>query len=641
MRSTWFLVLLAATATGQEWLKKTYARDPPAQVIRSERGSLRWIGLLGEARLRHGGPIYDCAIGKRRLVTVGGDRTLRVMDLESRRTIRVIDTDERPYAIAVESGGPRIVVGTETGKLRIWDGDTGKLVRTIDAHQAAVNDVDIGPGSTWVVSGGADRLASVWDLSTGKELRTLARHPEGVRAVAVSPDGRRIATAAGTSAFLFDAATGEFVHRFDGQSVFTSVAFSPDGSVIVTAAMRRPRLWNAHSGAEIRTLGKAEREPGPLRTIQLPILALSVAFSPDGRRVVSGTMSGKVYVWDRATGNQVRVIEAHHFGPSAATYTGDGSSIVSWSQSVVRVWDAADGRCVFPVDVFPVDGHTDAILALDVDSKKKRIATGSRDTSLRVWDMTTGQTRYVIAGEREVTGVGLAGKWLVSARPVSKGPSLRIRDMSTHRERHAIRAHAKGTTALARSADGKWLATGGRDGTVNVWGAQSGRNVRTLRGHKSRVNAIAFSRDGKRLLSASLDKTVRVWNARSGRLLHVLSGSRGAVNAVAVEPRGKWIIAGGRDKRVRVWSLAGPDRAQEVGQHGDIVYAVAVSPDGRWAYSASLDKTLRVWDAVTWTQADSIRVDGVGSAIVVRGNQLWVGCRSGVVCRYEHVRAKK
>jgi len=164
---------------------------------------------------------------------------------------------------------------------------------------------------------------------------------------------------------------------------------------------------------------------------------------------------------------------------------------------------------------------------------------------------------------------------------------------------YTYRGHSGSVYAVTWSPDGKRIASGGADGTVQVWEASLGGYVLTYREHSDAVYAVTWSPDGKRIASGGADGTVQVWDATAGGNLFTYKGHAGAVYAVAWSPTGLRIASGGHDNTVQVWDASTGRRVLTYKGHSDIVHTVAWSPTGMRIASGSEDFTARVWDAST------------------------------------------
>ena len=156
--------------------------------------------------------------------------------------------------------------------------------------------------------------------------------------------------------------------------------------------------------------------------------------------------------------------------------------------------------------------------------------------------------------------------------------------------------HSSRVTMVAWSPDGKYLASGSYDKTVQLWDASNGQNILTYKGHRQHVNALAWSPDSKYIASASDDGTVQMWEVKTGKTHVTYRGHLEEVSAVAWSPDGFHIASGGSDKTVKVWKAKTEKLIYTCTEHNDKIQSIAWSPDGRWVASAGKDHAVHIWD---------------------------------------------
>jgi predicted NACHT family NTPase len=244
----------------------------------------------------------------------------------------------------------------------------------------------------------------LWDTTTGQGIRTFLGHDEQVLDIAFSPDGRWIASGAGDNTVrLWDVATAEQVHKFEGHPVF-SVAFSPDGQWIASGNIDRTvTLWDVATG---QALCDFEGHKG---------IAIDLAFSPDGTRLVSGDSDGRVRLWDVRTGELIQSLEGTIMPPCFA-FTPDGSRIATATEDrTIKLWDVRTGQQIRPGFV----GNTATIAGLAFTPDGKRLASVSKDGTVKFWDVESRQEVLVLRGH---------GSWGMSAALTPDGTRLATAD---------------------------------------------------------------------------------------------------------------------------------------------------------------------------------------------------------------------
>jgi WD40 repeat protein len=342
--------------------------------------------------------------------------------------------------------------------------------------------------------------------------------------------------------------------------------------------------------------------PPPMRlgSAQLAVLrghgvaVFSVAFSPQGDRIVSGSHDDTIRVWDASNGAELAVLHGHKDSVKSVAFSHRGDRIVSGSKdNTVRVWDASSGA-----ELAVLRGHKSEVASVAFSPEGDRIVSGSCDGTARVWDARSGKELGVLHGhERYVLSVAFSPE---GDRIVSGGADFdaRVWDALNGNKLAIFSRHDGFVHSVAFSPAGDQVASGAdEDNTVRLWDARNGKELAVLRGHEYRVASVAFSPDGDRIVSGSYDDTVRVWDVRSGKELVVLRGHEGFVHSVAFSPGGDRIVSGSADGTVRLWDARRGEAGAALRGHEDWLYDVTISPDGNLIASGSADKTIRVWDA--------------------------------------------
>ncbi|WP_418904166.1 caspase family protein [Moorena producens] len=374
-------------------------------------------------------------------------------------------------------------------------------------------------------------------------------------------------------------------NRLQGHTdIVNDIAFSPDGKQILSGSDDNTvRLWDTETGQALHTF------------IGHTSSVTAIAFSPDGKQILSGSNDHTVRLWDTETGQALHTLEGHIDGVSAIAFSPDGKQILSGSKdNTMRLWDTETGLLIHTLQ-----GHTSSVTVIAFSPDGKQILSGSWDRNMRLWDTETGLPLHPLEGYRDsVTDIAFSpdGKQILSGS--NDGP-VRLRDTESGQLIHTLEGHMDGVSAIAFSRDGKQILSGYGDKTVRLWDTNSGQLIHQLEGHTSSVTAIAFSPDGKQILSGSEDNTIRLWDTETGLLIHTLQGHTSWVTDIAFSRDGKQILSGSHDNTVRLWDTESGLTLHTLQGHTRDVTEIAFSPDGKQILSGSWDNTVRLWDTET------------------------------------------
>lgn len=253
-------------------------------------------------------------------------------------------------------------------------------------------------------------------------------------------------------------------------------------------------------------------------------------------------------------------------------------------------------------------GHTDDVNAVAFSPDGGRIASGSSDETIRLWDAASGASVLTIDAQESGARIWVQdiaysrdGTHLVScsALMAASQPAGTVRLWDAGTGQLVLTIPSGSVSALAVNPDGTLLASGSNlDGTISLWDAASGDSQATLTGHTDYMTDVAFSPDGTVLASASEDGTVRLWNTATGQPIRVLEGHGAPVQAVAFTPDGTAVASAGEDGAVRLWNAATGDLQMTLSSDTPVL-TVAFSADGARLASGGADGTIRLWEAAT------------------------------------------
>ncbi|MBE9251495.1 AAA-like domain-containing protein [Dolichospermum sp. LEGE 00240] len=359
-------------------------------------------------------------------------------------------------------------------------------------------------------------------------------------------------------------------HRFS----VGSVAFSPDGQYLATGSSDgTTRLWDRQGNSLVEFKGPGQD------------VVVSVVFSPDSKYLATGAMDSTARLWD-LQGNLLAEFKGQSVVWSIA-FSPDGKYLATGSRDTeARLWDLRGNMLV------EFKGHGEDVTSVAFSPDGKYLATGSRDHTARLWDLR-GNMLVEFKGYREaITSVAFSpdSKYLATG---SWGKIARLWDLRGN-SLVEFKGHRDGIDSVAFSPDGKYLATGSSDRSARLWNLQ-GNLIGEFKGHRDVINSVAFSPDGKYLATGSSDRSARLWNLQ-GNLIGKFKKHRDSVQSVAFTADSKYLVTGvgGWDDTARFEDLQGNSLVEF--KHPRHVTSVALSADGKYLATGSWDWIARLWD---------------------------------------------
>lgn len=444
----------------------------------------------------------------------GGICTWRVSESQLHAGFRSRSAEEVSWLFFSPDG--RTLAGCcPDGSVRLWSCDTGAELCVLRGHSAPAVAAAFSGDTRLVASISLDHTIRVWDAQRGTCLQVMrAQHP-------------------GYSPLVFRPPAG-------GERAAAGPILAGVGSD------QTIYLWDASSGAVVDVLR------GHAQTVQ------SLAFSPDGALLASGTYDGTILVWEVGAAGRARLLatlRTHSHIVRVLAFHPDSHLLASGSADrTIRLWDVHEGKVLQTLS-----GHTGEVTKLAFHPDGKTLISSSADRVLKLWDVQTGRALDSYSGYIDVV--------------------------------HAVRFRP----------GGHQLASAGADGLVRLWPGRPDAVERSLQAHVGPALALAYSPDGRLLASGGLDAVIQMWDADTGQLMYTLHGHTGAVKSLTFSPDGQLLASGGADRTIRLWpvtdrpALVVAHRGLVLDGHADEVAAVAFSPDGRLLVSSSHDHTARLW----------------------------------------------
>ncbi|MGH6736643.1 MAG: PQQ-binding-like beta-propeller repeat protein [Methyloceanibacter sp.] len=585
-----------------------FSPDGTMLVTASADGTARvWNAATGETlHILQG--VYSAAFSSdgKRILTASSDATARIWDAET--GAQLLDANPEPNIDRNEGrfsrDGTKIFIVLESGEGKILDAATGAELSVLKSDDNPIYDGDFSPDGKRVVTSSRDKVVTLWDAATAQPIRTVKGGSDKVRPI-YSPDGQSILVT--TTGYqdtdpimqLLAATSGETLQivRFGGyNSLSATPVFSGDGSRLA-AGFKDGAVyaWRTDPASPERVLagdGKTE----------------TIAFSPDGKRVLAGAFDS-VAMFDAATGRRLYTLPDSW---GEASFSPDGGRVLTRHRKKSSIWDSASGKLVVALQ----DDRLMDFARFSPDGQ--RVLTIFYDHKPVLWDAVTGERLLELDYAGEISGY--AGKILDAAfspdgtRILTVTPSdSTIWDAATGEQLRSVQggdpSRYEDLNAGNFNHAGTQVAMGGIGGTGRVWDAATGKMLHLLEppGRVS-IEALAFNPDDTLLAVAYDDGTVLLWDATNGERLRALKGHEfGELGKITFSPDGESILTTSKtDGTARLWDTAtgtpiaileGYDKGSEEGRNGSLseITGAAFSPDGDEVVVASKQKKIRIW----------------------------------------------
>lgn len=369
-----------------------------------------------------------------------------------------------------------------------------------------------------------------------------------------------------------------------------------------------------------------------------------LAFSPDGRLIASGGISGEVLIWDVASGREVRALPNH----TSPVFSHDGRMIATMARDrSVHVWDVASGQALRKLT-----GYKNIRSSLAFSPDGKWLAVCGWDGAL-IWELATGREARVFKDAKEHIAFSPDGRWLTAygdsvkvwqvdtwdevlsikagwvgsivissdSRRIITGirdGRLRVWDITTGSELDARQAYQDGkqVSELAISRDGRWIAAGTSDGDVKIWNAVTLEQLNRAPEHIKGRAVLALSPDGRLLASTGSDPTIfgetpviKLSELTSGREVRTLGSLAPNTRSVAFSPDARWLTIGGKEG-VQFWEVATGQLLHDLKRDAGGVTSLAFRPDAKQLVTTHYGDRVKTWDVDSGKEVQTIASGG-------------------------------
>lgn len=529
-------------------------------------------------------------------------------------------------ALAFSANGTKLIGAVENREINVWelgeDINPPTLLKTIKGQKSWQSNVLmlLSPDTRLLAITTMDwknKIAQIqlWATSTGELLYTLTGHRHWIKSIAFSADSKTLVSGDEYETIrLWDTATGKLKATLNwrrGTATY-ALAFSPSGRFIASGHRDNVKLWDNTVKPKQQTEDTIGDYQHTLELREHKDYVSKLAFSPDGKTLLTGSKDGTIHAWDTATGSHCYTVTGHIEGTHDLMFNLNGDTLISLNQPFnppgnlqQQRWDLNTGEQL-STHFWGIDAAT---MMLSPDSKT--LVTHSFGDKCLLWDINIDPPRivdqfilkgYPTAGLNVRFAFSADGKMLATGREDGLVHVWDLTEFQKIRHRFTVNGHKHNigtlafSPALAFSPDGKMLASGGKDGTLCLWRVADSASLFTSTAHKSLINTVAFSPDSKILASGGNE--LFFWDTSTGTQLRPTPRKLTArISTLVFSPDGNTLVVGNWDGVLELWDVRTGGLLSTHTGHTRWINVLKFSPDGKTLVSSSFwNGTILVWN---------------------------------------------
>ena len=379
----------------------------------------------------------------------------------------------------------------------------------------------------------------------------------------------------------FYAQKAELVVQTGHSDSVRSIAFSPDGKLLASGSNDRTvKIWSTETGKQLKTLKHQEYSSVD-----------TVVFSPDGKIIASSSDNDGIYLWNAEGGTLIKKLTGEKSIYRDMEFSPDGKTLASCGFEFLTLWNVGSGK-----EIGKIQAQTkEYVSSVAFSPDGKLLAASGWNKDVKLWNAETGDLIKTFSGA-EYAAINIAfspdGKNLFLA---SQKKPIAVLDIETGELNNLPQTDKSFSVAV--SPDGKMFASGVSGNNTKIWNTETGQELKTFSGHTDGITSVKFSPDGKILAAGSRDKTILLWNVETGKELANLNSLSGVIDAISFSPTGKTFAVSDWNKKINIWNLEIGGKIQTLDDKEKIVQHLRFSSDGKLLASIGWNSNqIKIWD---------------------------------------------
>jgi WD40 repeat protein len=536
--------------------------------------------------------------------------------------LKLATAKENVTALAVSADRTMLAVGADN-EVQLWDLASGKLVRTLPGHEAAVTGLRFAVDGTTLVSSSLDRTVRAWSVASG-ELTGRLDAPSAINAIELI--ALADPAAADTEATNLIAIGGEdkLVRIYNMPTLAKPIPNTPANSAVIAVTTDRKLIAIAGAEGLVRIIDLAGVVSKEWKVPGAPVTGLAfhpLATPPEGTAgepvtvLATAGSDGVVRLWNYTTGESTEAFRGSRVANQSLAFRPNGKQLVSGAvDGAISVWNLDEAASE------PIEGSVEqpaSVVALSADGKQLATTGLASDRpAIIIFDLEAKKVTHTLLGhEAAIRSVAFSpdGLRLVSG---SADKTARIWDLGDSKFPELVRfnGHAAEVTAVAFNSNAQQVISGAADKTLKLWNAVDAVEVKEFTGHAGAIVGVAFN-NSNQPVSASADKTIRVWNPANGQQVRAITDPQ-PLSAMAITRDFARVAVAGADKAVRIYQLSNGQKLASLEGHASGVVSLGFSNDGTRLVTTTVTAAT-AWDAASGRLLEIVPIDGLAAAVYV------------------------